>query len=316
MKNTGLDRFENANFNSFTSDIGMKIRKTINRPWRALLKVFMKRKLIIEQYPALEKNKAYIFAANHSFDEEILAVLSSIGRNAFLLHGSTHQMEHNPISYAGYLNGMIYVNRMQKQSRTDAIEKMKRVLRAGNSILLFPEGGYNNTENQLIMPLFSSPYILSKEMQIEVVPIIAFCQEETREVFIWAGEPMKLGVYEKEEVLAHLRDVMSSIVYDIVEEHVAPVKRSELKADCFRDFMEQRKAVYECQKWYDDVWDEELTYYPGHGVTTPQKAREYVDDVEVNAKNAYMLADTLVRREEDIRHDLKRYLRANLKLSR
>ena len=64
------------------------------------------------------------------------------------------------------------------------------------------------------------------------------------------------------------------------------------------------------------MWDEDLTYYPGHGVTTPQKAREYVDGVEVNAKNAYVLADTLVRREEDIRHDLKRYLRENLELSR
>ena len=91
---------------------------------------------------------------------------------------------------------------------------------------------------------------------------------------------------------ANLRDVMSTIVYDIVEEYVAPVKRSELKADCYRDFMEQRKAVYECQKWYDDVWDEELTYYPGNGVTTPQKAREYVDGVEVNTKNAYVLADS------------------------
>ncbi|MGN0427145.1 MAG: hypothetical protein ACI4F0_05025, partial [Agathobacter sp.] len=80
---------------------------------------------------------------------------------------------------------------------------------------------------------------------------------ETREVFIRAGEPMNLGVYEKEDALAYLRDVMSTIVYDIVEEHTAPVKRSELKAECYRDFLELRKAVYECQKWYDDVWDEE-----------------------------------------------------------
>ncbi|MGN0426305.1 MAG: lysophospholipid acyltransferase family protein [Agathobacter sp.] len=294
----------------------MKIRKTINRPWRGLVKCFTKRKIIIENYPKLDKNKAYIFAANHSFDEDATSIISAIDRNAYLLQGSTHQMEHNPMFYAAYLNGMIYVDRLDKQSRKAAVSKMERVLKAGNSVILFPEGGYNNTENQLIMPLFSSPYILSKEMQIEVVPIIAFCKEETREIFIRAGEPMNLGIYEKEEALDHLRDVMSTIEYNIIEEHVAPVKRSELKTDCYRDFLEQRKAVYECQKWYDDVWDEELTYYPGHGVTTPQKAREYVDGVEVNAKNAYVLADTLVRREEDIRHDLKRYLRENLKLSR
>lgn len=316
MINTGLDRFEDADVNSFTSDIGMLLRRKANPVWRRILRLCTSRKVYVEEYPKLEKNKNYIFVGNHSFDEDVISLLSTIDRNAYLLHGTTNQLEHNPIFYAVWLNGMIYVNRMQKQSRTDAIEKMKRVLRAGNSILLFPEGGYNNTENQLIMPLFSSPYILSKEMQIEVVPIIAFCKEETREIFIRAGEPMNLGIYEKEDALAYLRDVMSTIVYDIVEEHVAPIKRSELKEDCYRDFLEQRKAVYECQKWYDDVWDEELTYYPGHGVTTPQKAREYVDGVEVNTQNAYVLADTLVRREEDIWHDLKRYLRENLELSR
>ena len=58
------------------------------------------------------------------------------------------------------------------QSRKEVVSKMKRVLRAGNSVLLFPEGGYNNTENQLIQPLFSGPYILSKNLEVEVVPII------------------------------------------------------------------------------------------------------------------------------------------------
>lgn len=35
-------KFEEAEVNSFTTDIGMKIRKVNNRPWRALLKDFAK----------------------------------------------------------------------------------------------------------------------------------------------------------------------------------------------------------------------------------------------------------------------------------
>ena len=187
MINTGLDRFEKADVNSFTTNISMKIRKTINRPWRGLVKCFTKRKIIIEKYPKLDKDKAHIFAANHSFDEDETSIISAIDRNAYLLHGYAHQMEHNPMFYAAYLNGMIYVDRLDKQSRKAAVSKMERVLKAGNSVILFPEGGYNNTENHLITPLFSSPYILSKKQQIEVVPIIAFCKEETREIFIRAG---------------------------------------------------------------------------------------------------------------------------------
>jgi len=58
--------------------------------------------------------------------------------------------------------------------------------------------------------------------------------------------------------------------------------------------MEARKSVYACQTWY-----EEMTYYPGHGVTLPAKAREYVDRICVTPQNAGILADVLCRREED-----------------
>lgn len=311
MFNTGLKKFEYANIDNFTTDIGMKIRKALNKPWRALLKAFTKRKIIIEQYPKLNKNRAYIFAANHSYDEDVTSVLASIDRNAYLLHGTTHQMEHNPMFYAAYLNGMIYVNRLDNQSRKEAVSKMERVLRAGNNVLLFPEGGYNNTENQLIQPLFSSPWILSKNLEVEVVPIISFNDYGTETIYIRALQPMELWRYEKQEALALLRDAMATSVYEIMEEHTEMLKRSAMGADPRKDYLEERKNIYACQKWYEDVWEEELTYYPGHGVTTPEHAREYVDNIHVDSHNAAILADVLVRREEDIRYCLIQYLRAN-----
>lgn len=125
MINTGLDRFENADINSFTSDIGMYLRRKVNPVWRKILRLCTAREVYVEQYPKLEKNKNYIFVGNHSFDEDVISLLSTIDRNAYLLHRTTNQLEHNPIFFAVWLNGMIYVNRMQKQSRTDAIEKMK-----------------------------------------------------------------------------------------------------------------------------------------------------------------------------------------------
>lgn len=315
MFNTGLDRFENKDVDSFTSDIGLHIRKKINFIWRKLIRLFVVRKMYVEQYPKLEKDKSCIFVGNHSFDEDIISILSTIDRNAYLLNGSTHQMEHNPLFYAVWANGMVYLNRLNKKSRADAIPKMERVLRAGNSVFIFAEGGYNNTENQLIQPLFASPYILSEKLGVEVVPIISFCKDETKEIFVRAGEPMNLGRWEKEEALARLRDAMATIVWDIMEEHRVLVKRAEME-NPREQFLEERKNVYACQKWYEDVWDEELTYYPGHGVTTPQQAREYVDKVKVDAGNAWVMAETLVRRDEDMRYDLKRYLREKLELQK
>lgn len=313
MFNTGLKWFENRTVNDFTSDVGLFIRKKINFVWRNLIRLFVGRKMYIEQYPKLEKDKPYIFVGNHSFDEDVISILSVIDRNAYLLNGSTHQLEHNPVFYAVWANGMVYVNRLDKRNRTDAISKMERVLRAGNSVVLFAEGGYNNTENQLIQPLFASPYILSEKLGIDVVPIISFCKDETKEIFVRAGEPMNLGIWEKGEALARLRDAMATIVWDIMEEHGGRLVRKELN-NPREMFLEERKNVYTCQKWYADVWDEELTYYPGHGVTTPRQAREYVDRVRVTAKNAWVMADALARRDEDRQRDLKQYLREKINL--
>ena len=56
---------------------------------------------------------------------------------------------------------------------------------------------------------------------------------------------------------------MSTIVYEIMEEHVKMIRRTELGDNSRLDYMEVRKSVYACQKWYEDVWDEEMAYYPG-----------------------------------------------------
>ena len=123
MFNTGLKRYENADINSFTSNIGLHIRKVINPLWRRALRLGTKRKLILETYPKLNKKKTYIFAAKHFFDEDAISVLQTIDRNVYLLHGTTDQMEHNPVFLAVWLNGMIYVNRLDQNSQKGSRSK-------------------------------------------------------------------------------------------------------------------------------------------------------------------------------------------------
>lgn len=141
MKSTGLKRFETATVDTFTSDVGLKTRKLLNFLWRRMLKLGIRRKVFIEKYPKLEKGKKYIFVCNHSFDEDVISLLYTIDRNAYVLNGTTDQTEHNPVFIAMWVNGMIYVNRQDTQSRKDSLQKMKRVLSAGNSVMLFSEGG-------------------------------------------------------------------------------------------------------------------------------------------------------------------------------
>ena len=192
MFNPGLKKYETADINSFTSNIGIKLRRMVNKPWRKLLKQGIHKKVIVEKYPNLDKNKLYIICVNNLFDEDIISAISNVDRNVYMLYGTTHQLEHNPAFYALWLNGMIYVNRLNEESRKTAVSKLERILKAGSSIMLFPEGGYNDTENQSIMPFFSSPYSLSKALEIEILPFITFHDYGTDEIYIRAGKPLTL----------------------------------------------------------------------------------------------------------------------------
>ena len=212
MKNIGITKVMEWGIDDFVSDIGIKIRRLINPIFRRALKLGTKRKIIVEQYPKLKKDMPYIFAATHSFDDDIISTLSAIDRSAFLLTGCTDQIAFNPQMYAGWLNGMIYVDRLDPISRKESVVKMKKILEKGSSVLIFPEGGWNNTENLLIQPLFAGPYTLNRETGRLVVSIASFHEKGGDKIYIRAGNPMSFDGMSKDEGLTTLRHDGNDVV--------------------------------------------------------------------------------------------------------
>lgn len=131
MKNIGIAKVMKWGVDDFTSPAGLIIRRMINPVFRRLLRFGTRRKIVIEQYPKLERGQPYIFSATHSFDDDIISTLGAIDRSAYVLIGTTNQIEHNPKMYVGWMNGMIYVDRLDPQSRKDSVSKMVKVLKHG-----------------------------------------------------------------------------------------------------------------------------------------------------------------------------------------
>lgn len=311
MKNVGLIHLKYANVDNFTTETGLKLRRVINKPVRAILKMATNGNIIIEKYPKLDKNKTYIFAATHSFVEEISSTLYAIDRSAYTLCGTTDQFENNPKMYFNWLTGVIFVDRYDDESRKSSIEKMERVLDRGSSILLFPEGGLNNTENLLVQKLFAGPYILSKNKNVEVVPISTFNEFGKDDIYISVGDPLKLYEYDKKEGLTVLRDAMATLKYNQIENHASKIIRSELGADPRLEFMEERRQEYLKTKWTHDVWDEELTVYKDKTSPTPKEVRESLNQVEITDENAGIMGPILVKKLEDEKYDFNKYMHEN-----
>ena len=308
MKNYGIMGFKDKNVENFTSDIGMEIRKRINPFLRPILKIATKGELIIDNYPKLEDDTPYIFVSLHNFVEDTIANLATIDRDAYLLFGTTDQLEVNPEMYAAWLNGFIYVDREDKQNRKDSLLKMQRVLENGNSVLIFPEGGFNNTENLSSLKLFASPYILSKLTGAKVVPIAPYYEFGSDKIYMNVGEPMNLSKYEdKKEALRDLRDNLATLLYESMEKHSTTLIRQELGPDPRLAYMEQRRQEYMKTKWTKDVWEEELTRYLDEADKEFISVQESMDKIKYTQDNG----TPLIKRREEKKYDFKKYMHEN-----
>lgn len=312
MKNYGILKFSKVGVDDFTSDIGLDLRKKINPVLRRLLKLAVKGELIVDRYPNLEKDTPYIFVSLHRFVEDTIANLSTIDRNAYLLFGTTDQLEVNKEMYAAWLNGFIYVDRFDSQSRKESITKMIRVLDNGNSVLIFPEGGFNNTENLLCQKLFASPYYLAKATGAKVVPIAPFYEFGSDKIYMNVGDPLDLTKYDdKAEALEVLRDALATLCFENIERHSTPIDRSKLGEDPRMDFMRERCQEYLKTKWTKDVWDEELTRYLDIQDREMRDVEESMDSIVITPQNAGIMGPILVRRQESQKYDFKKFMHEN-----
>ena len=311
MVNIGLVKLKNASVETFTTNTGLKIRKFINKPLRYILEKSTKGKIALESYPKLEKDEAYIFSSTHFHCEDIISNLAILDRNAYALIGTTDQIEHNPLMYGAWLNGFIYVDRWDNNSRKESVPKMERVLKAGNSILIWPEGSLNNSENLLIQKLFGGPYYLAKSTGKKVVPISNYLHPETNTIYIRVGEPIDLAKYDKEEALDILRDAMASMMFEQIKIHSTPIKRSELTGDHHQDHLEDRRQEYLKNKWTSvDKILEELVVYKEKNVTTYEEILRSLEKVEVTKENAHIIAPLLEDISNIDKYNFKKYVKS------
>lgn len=310
MSNFGLKNVEVVNYKNFTTPFGIKLRRVINKPLRKVLKIASGKRIIVDSYPKLDANENYIFCSTHYFNEDIIAGMAAIDRPAYVLIGTTDQVENNPLMNAAWAYGLIYVNRLDDKSRKDSVLKMERILNSGSSILLFPEGGWNNTENLLCQTLFSGPYILAANTGKKVVALSTFCDPGSQDIHVMASEPLDFSEMNKKESLELLRDTMASMMYDQIEKYSKPIVRSELPADIHLYHMENRKKEYLKAKWTRDVWDEELTVYQSKDIITPQQIRSSLQNVNVTSENAFVMGGVLADAANDQKYDFKKYMKS------
>lgn len=226
MKNLFISDLHEKDVEHCTTDLGLNIRRKINKPFKKLCNIFTnahiireksdtglkdeeyffnldtnyiplenydikkgKNNIIVERYPKLNDEEPYIFVCNHTCPEDIETVLNIIDRNAYLVLGSIESLQYNPEMYLSFLNGMIPFDIMDKNQRKQVFEKMVRVLKT-NSILIFPEGSHNYSPNKIVNNLFDGPVNLALQTTRKIVAISLVKDNENNVSYIDVSNPI------------------------------------------------------------------------------------------------------------------------------
>lgn len=333
-----LSRIKENTVENFTTPLGIKLRSISYKLLKQPLKIYTcsclrkvkcdKKKgqafsfnpykeMVLDDnyYPKLEKDKAYIFVPTHRYTEDVNSVLGHIDRDAYLLFGSSEQLQYNPQTFAVWAWGMIYVNRLDTKSKQEAMKKLEYLLNRKTSVIIWVEGKYDNTENLLCGPIAESAYVLSRKTGAEIVPVCTYFPDNSNQLITMFGDPIALGKIEnKQEAQQVLRDTLATMNYHALEKYSTPLIRSQMDGDIHLKYMEERKKEYLKKPWYHDVWDEEL-----HDVmmdtSSPQVVRESLDKVLHNPISEAIPGPTLIKRREDQKYDFKAYMKKNWKQS-
>lgn len=211
---------------------GIKWRKRIHKIMFAIIKmkrVLLHQKLTILHDEREDTDKPIIYACTHIGRYDIEMALESIQDTCFLFLGSPGKLYRSLNGALVYLFGFIGCDTTEKEDRHIAKELAIRTLKQGGNILIFPEGAWNITENQVVMKLYTGTIEMAIRSGADIVPIAI--EQYEKSFYINIGKNISLdkatNLNEKRRLSDDLRDILCTLKWEIWEQFPI-VQRSSL----------------------------------------------------------------------------------------
>ena len=222
---------------------GIKWRKRIHKIMFAIIKmkrVLLHQKLTILHDEREDTDKPIIYACTHIGRYDIEMALESIQDTCFLFLGSPGKLYRSLDGVLVYLFGFIGCDTTEKEDRHIAKELAIRTLKQGGNILIFPEGAWNITENQVVMKLYTGTIEMAIRSGADIVPIAI--EQYEKSFYINIGKNMSLdkatNLNEKRRLSDDLRDILCTLKWEIWEQFPI-VQRSSLPENMGLIFVEK-----------------------------------------------------------------------------
>ncbi len=106
--------------------------------------------------------------------------------------------------------GVLFVDREDRDSRRQAVQKLLEALQAGMSVALFPEGGCKG--RKIHLPFLYGAFDVSLQSSVPIVPV--FIHYEAQEDFEWGDQHLLLKI---KEILLSRNPRTNYYIYDPID---------------------------------------------------------------------------------------------------
>lgn len=266
-----------------TDSKAVMLFKDLIRPVLSLIASFrVPYKVVIEQPCRLLPGKPVIYAVNHFCFADTPIMGRITPKRSYILLGKQRLGFSDWIYFM--LNGVIFVDRKDKEDMAASKLAMSAYLNKSRSIVMFPEGTWNLTENQLMLPMKWGIIDIAKETGAQIVTTVLEYDREQKKCFVRFGTPMIFYPEDsKAEAIVALRDTMASMRWKFWERK-GTFSRADLDMDT-----ERKKLFYSVEEYLPINWEYERSciYHPH---ATSEEAFAHLDQLIPCRKNAYLFS--------------------------
>ena len=237
-------------------------------------------KVIIEQPCNLLPGKPVIYAANHFCFADTPIMGRITPKRSYILLGKQRLGFSDWIYFM--LNGVIFVDRKDKEDMSASKQAMSAYLNKGRSIVMFPEGTWNLTENQLMLPMKWGIIDIAKETGAQIIPTLLEYDREKKKCFVRFGTPLVISPQDsKADAITALRDTLATMRWEYWERN-GTFSRADLDVDA-----ERKKLFYSVEEYPPIDWEYESSciYHP---YTISEEAFSYLNQLIPCWENAFV----------------------------
>lgn len=263
----------------------IRLREMCYPIFRAFLmadRLFRKQKITILNPPPKEK-KQVIFACTHIAQNDLENIYEVFGRGCWWFVGDPCFMYREISGLFVYLNGVIFLDTDDKDDRHIAYLRALDLLKAGGSLMIYPEGARNGSDNLPAMPLFSGTAKMASINNIPIIPV-GVEQYNNRFVINFGKELQPKDFQNIAELNQTLRDAMATLKWEIWEQEGLQ-HRADIPNGYKEQFIEEfGKRLYP----YDTLESVERTRYHTKEELEQTDAFSHLQHLNLCKENAFL----------------------------